>query len=352
MAADRKVKFPEIGPLTRAIDQVARKADNVYLDGQGLAEGLFADNMATNMFMVGVAYQAGALPISAKSIEGAIKQSGVAVDMGLLAFAWGRMAVVDPGFVRAEVKKYEGGEPAPEPLTTEARAIVDGVGATGETKRLLEIRVPDLIDYQNAAYARRYAEVVKKAVQAEQKAAPGKHGYAEAVARFLYKLMAYKDEYEVARLHSDPKFLAKLDAQFKDGYTVQYHLAPPTLSKRDPITGELQKKPYGAAMLTAFRWLAKFRGLRGGALDFFGKTEERRHERQLIEDYIAQVNDVCAGLGPANHAVAVELARVPDLIRGYGHVKERNLKVAKEEEARLLQAFRSPSPTTQLRVAA
>ena len=190
-------------------------------------------------------------------------------------------------------------------ISSEARAIIDSVGASGETKRLLEIRVPDLIDYQDAAYARRYADVVKKAAQAEQKAVPGQSGYAEAVARFLYKLMAYKDEYEVARLHADPKFIAKLDAQFKDGYTLQYHLAPPTFSKRDPMTGELIKKPYGPHMLAAFRFLAKFKGLRGGALDFFGKTEERRHERQMIEDYIAQVNQVCGTLTPANHAVAV-----------------------------------------------
>ena len=161
--------------------------------------------------------------------------------MGLLAFKWGRMAVIDPDFVRAEIKKYEAVEEVPE-ISAEARAIVDSVGASGETKRLLEIRVPDLIDYQDAAYARRYADVVKKAVQAEQKAAPGQSGYAESVARFLYKLMAYKDEYEVARLHADPKFIAKLDAQFKDGYTLQYHLAPPMFSKRDPMTGELHQE--------------------------------------------------------------------------------------------------------------
>jgi indolepyruvate ferredoxin oxidoreductase len=351
MAADRKVKFPEIAPLTRAIDAVTRKADNVYVDAQAMAEGLFADNMATNMFMVGCAYQAGALPIHGSAIENAVRQGGVGVDMGLLAFKWGRMAAIDPDFVRAEVKKYEAAEAVPE-LTPEARAIVDAVGASGETKRLLEIRVPDLIDYQDAAYARRYADVVKKAVQAEQKAAPASTAYAEAVARFLYKLMAYKDEYEVARLHADPKFLAKLDAQFKDGYTVQYHLAPPTISKRDPLTGELIKRPFGPHMLTAFRWLAKFKGLRGGALDFFGKTEERRHERKLIEDYIAQVGEVAGSLSAGNHAVAVQLARVPDLIRGYGHVKERNMKVAKDEEARLLAQWRAPSPTPQVRVAA
>jgi indolepyruvate ferredoxin oxidoreductase len=352
MAADRKVKFPEVGPLTRAIEQVTRKADNVFVDAQGMAEGLFADNMATNMFMVGCAYQSGALPIHASAIENAIKQGGVGVEMGLLAFKWGRMAVIDPDFVRAEIKKYEVVEELPE-LTAEARAIVDSVGASGETKRLLEIRVPDLIDYQSAAYAKRYAEVVKRALQGEQKAAPGQSAYAESVARFLYKLMAYKDEYEVARLHSDPKFLAKLDAQFKDGYEVQYHLAPPTISKRDPMTGELVKRPFGPHMLTAFRFLTKFKGLRGGPLDFFGKTEERRHERQMIEDYIKQIEWTLTTLTPKNHAIAVQLARIPDLIRGYGHVKERNVKLAKAEEARLLEAYRSPvTSISQVRVAA
>jgi indolepyruvate ferredoxin oxidoreductase len=159
--------------------------------------------------------------------------------------------------------------------------------------------------------------------------------------------MAYKDEYEVARLHTDPAFLAKLDAQFKHGYTVKYNLAPPTISKRDPVTGELQKRQFGPWMLGAFRMLAKFKRLRGGALDIFGKTEERRHERQLIEDYIALVEELCTKLSPANHAVAVELAHVPDEIRGYGHVKERNLALARAKQATLLETFRSPQPVRQ-----
>ena len=216
-------------------------------------------------------------------------------------------------------------------------------------KRLLEIRVPDLIDYQDDAYAKRYADVVKRVMAAEQKAVPGKTGLAEAAARYLYKLMAYKDEYEVARLHADPAFLAKLDGQFKNGYTVKYNLAPPTISKRDPITGELQKRQFGPWMLSAFRMLAKFKGLRGGTLDMFGNTEERRHERQLIEDYIRQLDEISSKLNSANHGAAVALASVPDEIRGYGHVKERNIKAAKALEEKLLQAFRSAQP---VRVAA
>ena len=180
---------------------------------------------------------------------------------------------------------------------------------------------------------------------------PGKSGLAEAAARYLYKLMAYKDEYEVARLQADPAFLAKLDAQFKHGYTVKYNLAPPTISKRDPITGELQKRQFGPWMLSAFKMLAKFKGLRGGALDIFGKTDERRHERQLIEDYVKQLDEIVSKLTAANHAVAVQLASIPDEIRGYGHVKERSLVTAKAAEASLLQQFRSPQPQPQRQVA-
>ncbi len=352
MVTDRHVPFPPVPALIAGIDRVTRKAENVYMDGQALAEGLFGDAMATNNFMVGAAFQAGTIPLKAESIEAAIKQSGVAVEMSLAAFRWGRMAVIDRAFVENEAGKGQGvvGElhAAPQ-LSAEARAIVDSIGAQGEVRRLVEIRVPDLIDYQDQAYAKRYAEVVKRVIAAEQKAVPGKSGLSEAAARYLYKLMAYKDEYEVARLHADPAFLAKLDAQFKHGYTVKYNLAPPTISKRDPITGELQKRQFGAWMLSAFRTLAKFKNLRGGALDVFGNTEERRHERQLIEDYIKLLDEICAKLNVGNHAAAVALASVPDEIRGYGHVKERNIKAAKTLEAKLLQAFRSAEP---VRVAA
>jgi indolepyruvate ferredoxin oxidoreductase len=254
------------------------------------------------------------------------------------------MAVVDRAFVEGEAGKGQGvvGEVQRAPqLSSAARAFVDSVGAQGEVKRLLEIRVPDLIDYQDEAYAKRYAEVIKRVMAAEQRVVPGKSALAEAAARYLYKLMAYKDEFEVARLHSDPAFLAKLDAQFKNGYTVKYNLAPPTISKRDPITGELIKRQFGPWMLSAFRMLAKFKGLRAGALDVFSRTEERRHERQLIEDYIKQLDEIGAKLNSANHGAAVALASVPDEIRGYGHVKERNIKAAKALEEKLLQAFRS-----------
>ena len=345
MVSNRNVLFPAVGGLTRGIERVTRKADDVFLDAQQLAEGLFADNMATNTFMVGVAYQAGALPIPAVAIEGGIREAGVGVEMGLLAFQWGRMAVVDERFVLDHIAQLDApAAPAPVALSPQARRIVDAVGAQGEVARLLEVRVPDLIAYQDAAYANRYAEVVKNVLQAERTAVAGASAMAEGVARHLYKLMAYKDEYEVARLQTDPAFLAQLRSRFKPGFKLQYHLAPPLLAKRDPVTGQLQKRAYGPWVLNAFKLLARLKGLRGGPFDIFGKTAERRHERRMVEDYIHLVGAIGAALSPANHAIAVQIANVPDEIRGYGHVKEASIERARQAEQRLLAEFRTPQP--------
>ena len=346
MVSNRKNQFPPVNALTAGIDRVTRKEDNVYLDGQAMAEGLFGDAMATNNFMVGVAYQAGTIPLKAESIEQAIKNSGVAVEMSLAAFRWGRMAVVDRAFVEAEVAKYKAAgsvvslKQAPQ-LSPAARAIVDSVGAQGEVKRLVEIRVPELIAFQDEAYAQRYADVIKRVVAAEHRVLPGSQ-LSEAAARYLYKLMAYKDEYEVARLHTDPAFLAELDAQFPNGYSVKYNLAPPLLAERDPQTGELQKKQYGQWMFKAFQRLAGLKRFRGSSFDLFSKTEERRLERQAIEDYIKLLDEIIAKLTASNHAAAVALASVPDEIRGFGHVKEKNLAAAKKLQEERLQAFRNP----------
>lgn len=343
MVSNRKVVFPIVDDLTSGIDRVTRKEHNVFLDGQAMAEGLFGDAMATNNFMVGVAYQAGTIPLKAESIETAIRNSGVGVEQSLAAFRWGRMAVVDRAFVLAEIAKYAP-KVAPPELSSTARAIVESVGAQGETRRLLEVRVPDLIAYQDEAYAKRYAEVVRRVVAAEAKTLPGRTALAEAAARYLYKLMAYKDEFEVARLHTDPAFLAQLDAMFPGGYSVKYNLAPPTLSKPDPATGHLVKRQFGPWMKTAFAWLARLKGVRGGSLDLFGKTDERRHERQLIDAYIQELDTICAELEPANHAAAVALASVPDEVRGYGHIKEKSIREAEVLREHRLQALRNKHP--------
>ena len=352
MVTNRKALFPATSGLTGGIDRVTRKEHNVFLDGEALAAGLFGDAMATNNFMVGVAFQAGTIPLQAESIEDAIRQSGVAVDMSLAAFRWGRMAVVDRAFVEAEVARQKTGgqvvvlNKAPQ-LSPAARAIVDSIGASGEVKRLVEVRVPELIAFQDEAYAKRYAEVVKRVVAGEQKAVSSSR-LAEAAARYLYKLMAYKDEFEVARLHTDPAFLAELDAQFPHGYSVKYNLAPPLLSKTDPVTGHPQKKQYGEWMFKAFKRLAGLKRFRGSALDVFGKTEERQTERKLIEEYIQLLDQILAKLSPVNHAAAVALASVPDEIRGFGHVKEKNLAAARELQAARLKAFNEAQQERQV----
>lgn len=344
MVTNRHVAFPGLNGLTAGINRVSRANDNIFLDGQGLAEGLFGDSMATNLFMVGVAFQAGTLPLMATSIETAIQNAGVGVEMGLAAFRWGRMAVVDRAFVQDEVNQRTASAsvsvlPVAPALSQSAHALVDSVAAQGELKRLLEVRVPELIAYQNLAYATRYTEVIRRVANAEKMANVGATKLSEAAARYLYKLMAYKDEYEVARLHTDPAFLAKLDAQFKAGYKAQYHLAPPLISKRDPITGELQKRAFGPWIFTAFKVLARMKFLRGSKLDIFGKTEERRHEQQMIEDYIHLLDEIMPQLTPANYQAAVLLISVPDEIRGYGHVKEKSIAAAKVLQAQRLAAF-------------
>ncbi len=342
MVSNRHVLFPAIDPLVGAIDAVTRKGDNIFLDGQAMAEGLFADAMATNLFMVGVAYQAGTIPLQAQSIETAIKRAGVGVAQGVAAFQWGRMAVVDPAFVRAEIAKYAASAPLVAPLSAKARAIVESVGARGEILRLVETRVAELIAYQNEAYAKRYAAALKRLVAAES-AAGGQTALSEAGARNLYKLMAYKDEYEVARLHADPAFLARLDAQFPHGYKAAYHLAPPLFARRDAASGRLLKQRFGPWMLGAFKALAKLKGLRGVGLDPFGRNAERVEERRLIEDYLKLLEEIAARLNADNYAAAVELANVPDEIRGFGHVKAQSIALAKTLEAERRAAFANPS---------
>ena len=178
----------------------------------------------------------------------------------------------------------------------------------------------------------------------QEEAKLGKTALSEAVARYLFKLMAYKDEYEVARLHTDPAFTAKIAGMFEGDVKLTHHLAPPLLAKTND-KGELIKKPYGPWMRTAFGLLAKMKGLRGGAFDVFGKTEERQTERALIQQYRASIEEVLKGLSSENHATAVEIARIPEQIKGYGHVKERNLKPARERWNALMAQYRDPAAT-------
>ncbi|MEO7940276.1 MAG: DUF6537 domain-containing protein, partial [Burkholderiaceae bacterium] len=269
------------------------------------------------------AWQKGWIPLGHDALMRAIELNAVAVDNNKAAFAWGRRAAHDWASV--------------EKLLTPAQVLQFKKRETLDD--MIKRRVEFLTDYQDAAYAATYQAYVHKVRDAE--APLGKTVLAESVARYLFKLMAYKDEYEVARLHTDSAFLAKVNAMFEGDFKLNYHLAPPLLAKRN-AKGELQKQKYGPAMLTGFRLLAKLKGLRGTALDVFGRSEERRTERALIGEYRASLDEVMGGLAADKHALAVEIARLPEKIKGYGHVKERNLVAARQLWQDLMQQWRVP----------
>jgi indolepyruvate ferredoxin oxidoreductase len=289
-----------------------------FINASPLATGLMGDAIATNLFMLGYAYQKGLIPIGAAAIERAIELNGAAVEMNKQAFLWGRRAAVDLAAVERTVA-------AVPPSRALSRTLDD----------VVERRIAALTDYQNAAYAERYRRLVERVRAAEAAQAKGFNGLTEAVARYYFKLLAYKDEYEVARLYTDGNFHAAVAAQFEGGYRLEFHLAPPLLATRDPTTGQLKKRGYGPWVLHAFALLARLKGLRGTAFDPFGYSAERRMERQLIADYEATIERLLARLTLANHALVVELAQIPEHIRGYGHVKERHVAEARRREAAL-----------------
>jgi indolepyruvate ferredoxin oxidoreductase len=322
MVTSTEVQFPETSGLLASINRVTRKDENVFLDALGLAETLFNDHMAANMLVLGAAYQAGAVPVSATAIEEAIVLNGVAVQMNTQAFRAGRLLVVDPEWVKTLKRPRLGAVDAGRALTPEARSLVESVGATGELRRLLEIRVPELIAYQNASYAREYVEFAKRVFDAERRAGSGETRLSEAVARHLYKLMAYKDEYEVARLHLTPEVAASLAAQFPNGVKIQYHLQPPILR----ALGLKGKIRLGTWFNGAFRLLVALRGLRGTALDPFGRAKVRQVERALIGEYRSLIEKALADLSNGTYERAVKLANLPDLIRGYEDIKLRNVE--------------------------
>jgi indolepyruvate ferredoxin oxidoreductase len=281
--------------------------------------------------MLGYAYQLASLPISAEAIEKAIEMNGEAVAMNHAAFRWGRRAAVDLAAVEALARPPAD---AADPMRRMSQSFDEMVSR----------RVEFLTAYQDAAYADRYRRLVAAAKTAEASQAPGKSGFAEAVARYLFKLMAYKDEYEVARLYCDPAFLRQVRNEVDgDNLRLTFHLAPPLLARRDKTTGEPRKMSFGPWMMHAFGLLAKLKFLRGTALDPFGYTAERRTERQLVRDYEALLDELIARLSPDNHHLAVGLAAIPEKIRGFGPVKMRHLVAAKADEAALLDQFRAGS---------
>jgi len=316
--------------LKRAISNAAGAEGTHFIDANRIASALFGSTLASNVFLVGYAYQLGAIPLSGDAIEQAIALNGEAVNVNLAAFRYGRRAAIDPAGVEALAKPVQ---------------VDDNQRLSQSFDETVERRVEFLTAYQSSGYAARYHALVEKVKAAEAAKAPGACGFAEAVARYLFKLMAYKDEYEVARLYTDGNFLKQVASTF-DGKDLrfEFHLAPPLLAKPDSTTGVPRKMSFGPWMMSAFGVLAKLRFLRGTPLDVFGYSQERRTERKLIADYEAMLREVMDKLTSTNHPLAVALAAIPEKIRGYGHVKARHLTSAKADEAALLQQFRSGKP--------
>jgi indolepyruvate ferredoxin oxidoreductase len=277
------------------------------LDATALARQLMGDAIYTNLFLLGYAWQLGMVPVSLEALDRAIELNAAAVDLNRKAFLWGRRAAHDPASIAVLVPSVE--EPAPQTLD-----------------EVITKRVAFLTAYQDAAYAERYRRLVEKVRVAE--ASLGGTRLAEAVARYYFKLLAIKDEYEVARLYAETDFLQRIDAAFEGDYELRFHLAPPLLARPDPRTDRIRKIAFGPWTMTAFRWLARNRKLRGTWWDVFGRTPERRMERQLIADYEADLALILERLSPQTLADAVELAEVPEKIRGFGHVKARSVEEA------------------------
>jgi indolepyruvate ferredoxin oxidoreductase len=322
------VKNPDwVYPDATSVEAIRSACGDDHVDAVQagkIATALMGDSIATNMFMLGYAWQRGWVPLPEAALMLAIKLNGVSVDFNQQSFAWGRLAAHDLAALE-------------QSLNAQSPAQVIAFKRKQSLDELISHRMEFLTQYQNAGYAQRYRSFVER-VRADERrvVAEGESlQLTEAVARYLFKLMAYKDEYEVARLHSDPAFKARIASMFEGDYEIKYHLAPPLLSKRDD-KGHLIKQPYGSWVGRVFPILAKLRFLRGSLFDPFGHTEERKSERALIEQYCATITSLCASLNSRTVPLVTEVARIPEEIRGYGHVKERHLRNAKEKEARLL----------------
>jgi len=292
-----------------------------FLNATRLATALMGDSIATNLFMLGFAFQKGRIPLLENSIMQAIELNAVAIEANKQAFVWGRRAAVDLGRV--------------EKLASPTQPVVVHMPQTLDA--LIARRVAVLTEYQNAAYAQPYQKLVEQVRRTEASVSAG-DALTRAVAKSLFKLMAYKDEYEVARLYTDGKFEKRLNQTFEGDFKLKFNLAPPMLAKRDS-QGRLLKAQYGSWMRYAFKLLARMKFLRGTALDPFGRTEERRLERELIDQYRASVSTAVSKLSADNFALVSELASLPEQIRGFGHVKLASIEKVKTRWRAIEQAL-------------
>ncbi len=290
-------------------------------DADKLSAHLMGDTLYINPMLLGYAWQKGWVPLSLEALKRAIELNEVAVSNNLMAFEWGRHAAHHLDAVEGLLKPVQ---------------VIEFKKRT-RLEDLIAQRVDFLTNYQNANYAEKYKKFIDAVHHKEQ--ILGKTSLTETVARQLFKLMAYKDEYEVARLHTDKQFLERIQTQFEGDFKVFYHLAPPLVAKRNE-KGQLLKQKMSPHMQLAFQGLARLKFLRGTFLDIFGRTEERQTERALIQEYMDAVNELLVSLNSNNHALAIQMANVPGQIKGFGHVKEKHLAAAMVQWQNSMDAFR------------
>ncbi|MCH2549079.1 MAG: indolepyruvate ferredoxin oxidoreductase family protein [Alphaproteobacteria bacterium] len=319
--------------MVKIIDvAVGDKGSNHY-EASRLATALLGDSIATNLFMLGIAYQKGLIPISSKALEEAIELNAVSVELNKKAFFWGRKMVIDPDLVQRAA------EPS-TPLRLKKPDISENL------EEIISRRIKFLTAYQNEDYADRYLELVRKVQNIEGQKTKGRDDLTKAVAKYFFKILAYKDEYEVARLYTNGEFRKNIKDQFEGNYKLQFHLAPPLFSERDPNTGHQIKKEFGSGTLFMFYILSRLKFLRGTKFDPFGYTSERKLERKLVKKYESNIKEILSQLTHENHELAVAIAKIPEHIRGYGHVKHDNYKKAIIEEEAMIRAFRNSDPSS------
>ncbi len=330
---DPKLRFPVIELDSRLAGAVNSQRIDSF-NASDIATRLLGDSIASNLFMLGYAYQKGLIPVSARAIEAAIELNNVAIELNKQAFVWGRRAARDLPAIVALAQAAVNGHPTSVPQSLDAA---------------LDLYTRELAQYQSQSLARRYRRAIEAIAKKEQTAIPGSEHFSVTVARSLYKLMAYKDEYEVARLYSSGQFIRDLEQRFDGDYQLRFHLAPPLFARRDPVTGHLLKKEFGGWMLGAFKVLSRFKFLRGTPFDPFGYTGERRQERALIREFQTMAGQLADELSPERLDQAVAIAALADEIRGYGHVKEASIEDYKRRLAEPREMWQQPPDAARRR---
>lgn len=318
-----------ISALEKSVAAFCGEGRADFFDTTRLSLALTGNTIGANMMLLGYACQKGWLPVKHTTLMQAIEENGVAVPYNLKVFSLGRLLAANPQRVQA--------------MAAKGRPDGGSLRLSETLDQIIERREQDLVAYQDADYARRYRAVVDAVRAAEARRANGDTTITEAVARNLYRLMAIKDEYEVARLYTDGAFEQAIAQQFEGDFTLKFHMAPPLLSRVDPVSGRAQKKSFGPSLLRQMRWLARMKKYRGSALDVFGRSEERREERRIMEEYLSDAQAIAQGLSERNHSAALELARIPEQIRGYGPVKAHNLAAVRPHWKQLRTSWRTMS---------